>query len=86
LIDDEEQPWLDLEETDAMNPLRAASIRDRVALGYCQDSCLHPRCLNQQLGRMETNHNLVPIEYRRVEGRSFIDLRRAPQPPASPLR
>lgn len=33
LVEDEEQPWLDLEETDALDPLRAASIRYRVALG-----------------------------------------------------
>ncbi len=33
LIADESQPWLDLEETDSLDALRAASIRYRVALG-----------------------------------------------------
>lgn len=33
LIEDPEQPWLDLEETDALDPLRAESIRYRVAFG-----------------------------------------------------
>ena len=33
LVEDELQPWLDLEETDALDALRAASIRYRVALG-----------------------------------------------------
>jgi ribosomal protein S27E len=33
LIEDPEQSWLDLEETDALDALRAASIRYRVALG-----------------------------------------------------
>ena len=33
LIEDEAQPWLGLEETDALDALRAASIRYRVALG-----------------------------------------------------
>jgi ribosomal protein S27E len=33
LVEDESQPWLDLEETDALDALRAASIRYRVALG-----------------------------------------------------
>ena len=33
LVEDPEQPWLDLDETDALDALRAASVRYRVALG-----------------------------------------------------
>ena len=33
LVEDDAHPWLDLEETDALDALRAASIRYRVALG-----------------------------------------------------
>ena len=33
LIEDAQQPWLDLEQTDGLDALRAASIRYRIALG-----------------------------------------------------
>jgi hypothetical protein len=33
LIQDQEQPWLDFEETDIIDTLHAASIRYRVAIG-----------------------------------------------------
>jgi hypothetical protein len=33
LIEDPQQPWLDLDQTDGLDALRAASIRYRIALG-----------------------------------------------------
>jgi hypothetical protein len=48
LIEDPEQPWLDLEPADTLDPLNAASIRYRIAAG--QGAGVSSEC-SRPLGR-----------------------------------